>query len=95
MYLKYITFKLSNLQEIYDNVCESDATMCHITEEDWQEIYADRYTDKDIENLKTEVKKYKLEDVVTFDDEEYKIIGWGDLETRFNDDRNLEKEMEI
>lgn len=85
----------SLLQEIYDNVCESDATMCHITEEDWQEIYADRYTDKDIENLKTEVKKYKLEDVVTFDDEEYKIIGWGDLETRFNDDRNLEKEMEI
>ncbi len=85
----------SLLQEIYDNVCESDATMCHITEEDWQEIYADRYTDKDIEKLKSEVKKYELDDVITFDDTGYKIVGWGDLETRFNDDRNLNNKNEF
>ena len=28
--------------------------------------------------------------VITFDDAEYKIVGWGDLETRFNDDRYLQ-----
>ena len=83
------------LQEIYDNVCESDATMCHITDEDWQDFYADKYTNDDIEKLKREVKKYKLDDVITFDDAGYKIVGWGDLETQFNDDRYLNKEYEV
>ena len=87
--------KCSNLlKEIYDTVCESDATMCHITNEDWQEFYADRYTNKDINSLKEEVKKYKLDDVITFDDAEYKIIGWGNLETSFNDDRQFVKDKE-
>lgn len=82
--------KCSNLlQEIYDTVCESEATMCHITDDDWKEFYADRFTNKDIEKLKEETKKYQLDDVITFDDAEYKIIGWGNLETSFNDDRNL------
>ncbi len=84
------------LQSIYDDVCTSDSSMCHITEEDWQEFYEEEYTDKDIEILKEEVKKYNIEDVITFDDCEYKIIGWSDLETKFIDDRNLnlEKDME-
>ena len=46
------------------------------------------------EELKEEVKEYKLDNVITFDDAEYKIIGWSDLETRFNDDRNFVKEKE-
>ena len=80
------------LQEIYDNVCESDAKMCHITEKEWEDDYSSKYTNKDIEKLKEEVKNYKLEDVVTFDnDDEYKIIGWSNLELSFNDDRNLIK----
>lgn len=84
------------MQEIYDNVCESEATMCHITNEDWKELYADRFTNKDIEKLKEEVKKYQLDDVITFDSAEYKIVGWGNLETCFNDDRKLvrNKDME-
>lgn len=84
------------MQEIYDNVCESEATMCHITNEDWKELYADRFTNKDIEKLKEEVKKYQLDDVITFDNAEYKIVGWGNLETCFNDDRKLvrNKDME-
>ena len=87
--------KCSNLlKEIYDTVCESDATICHITNEDWQEFYADRYTNKDIDYLKEEVKKYKLDDVITFDDGECKIIGWGNLETSFNDDRQFVKDKE-
>ena len=80
----------SLLQEIYDNVCSSDASMCHITDEDWKEFYSDEYTDKDFENLKLEVEKYGLKDVVGINDGEYKILGYGDLETRFNDDRRLE-----
>ena len=83
------------MQEIYDNVCQSEATMCHITNEDWQELYADRFSKKDIEKLKEEVKKYKLDDVITFDDSEYKIVGWGNLETSFNDDRKLARNRDM
>lgn len=79
------------LQEIYDNVCESDATMCHISYEDWDNYYADNYFNSDLEVLKKEIKKYGLEDVIEIDTGEYKIIGYGDLETRFNDDRNINK----
>lgn len=82
------------LQSIYDDVCNSDATMCHITEDDWDEYYSDDYSDKDIELLKEEIKKYGLNEVIGINDGEYKIIGYGDLETRFNDDRNLEKSKE-
>ena len=83
------------MQEIYDNVCESEATMCHITNEDWKELYADRFTNKDIERLKEEVKKYQLDDVITFDSAEYKIVGWGNLETCFNDDRKLARNRDM
>ena len=83
------------LQEVYDNVCSSDETICHIDFNDWKENYAERYTDKDFLKLKEEVKKYKLEDVITFTDSEYKIVGWGNLETSFNDDRHLQKNRDI
>ena len=78
------------LQEVYDDVRESDASMCHITQEDWDQFYKDNFTEKDIDNLKKEVKELGLQEVITFDDAEYKIVGWGDLETRFNDDRYLQ-----
>ena len=78
------------LQDVYDDVCESDASMCHITQEDWNDFYKDNFTEKDIDNLKKEVKELGLQEVITFDDAEYKIVGWGDLETRFNDDRYLQ-----
>ena len=64
--------------------------MCHITNEDWNEFYKDNFTEKDIDNLKKEVKELGLQEVITFNDAEYKIVGWGDLETRFNDDRYLQ-----
>lgn len=84
----------SLLQEIYDTVCESDNSMCYITDEDWKELYADRYTEKDIERLKQEVKKYKLDKYITFDEDEYKILGYGDLEMCLNDDRKINKEKD-
>jgi len=64
------------LQTIYDNVFESDATMCHIDKDDWNNFYADDYSENDIVVLKEEVKKYGLEDVLTFNEGEYKIVGW-------------------
>ena len=79
------------LQEVYDDVCESDATMCHISYEDWDNYYVDTYSSSDVEILKKEIKKYGLEDVIEIDTGEYKIIGYGDLETRFNDDRSINK----
>lgn len=82
------------LQEIYDTVCESDNSMCYITDEDWKELYADRYTEKDIERLKQEVKKYNLDKYITFDEDEYKILGYGNLEMCLNDDRKINKEKD-
>lgn len=82
------------LQDIYNTVKETEATMCHITDDDWENYYADKYTNEDIQQLKSEIKLYDLENVITIDDGDYKIIGWGDLETRFNDDIALEKEIE-
>jgi len=85
--------KISNysklMQSIYDTVCQSDSSMCHITDEDWKEDYADEYSEKDIEKLKEEVKELGIDKLITFNDAEYKIIGWGDLYTVFNDDRNI------
>ena len=79
------------LQEIYSDVSESDSKMCYITDDDWKRFYSEQYSEKDILLLREEVKKYKLDDVITFDDGEYKILGWGNLEISFNDDRKLNK----
>lgn len=81
------------LQEIYDCVCESDATMCHISNEDWDDYYIDKYIDNDLVVLQDEIKKYGLEEIIEIDTGEYKIVGYGDLETRFNDDRNINKSL--
>lgn len=81
------------LQEVYDNVCESDVSMCHISNEDWKDYYIDTYTENDLATLKEEIKKYGLEEVIETDTGEYKIIGYGDLETKFNDDRFLDKQL--
>lgn len=86
------------LQDVYDSVCLSDAAMCHITEEDWDNFYSEDYNNRDFHTLKKEVDKYKLKDVIGINDFEYKIIGYGDLELRFNDDRFLnekDKELEL
>lgn len=82
------------LQEIYDCVCESDISMCHITEEDWREDYSDRFNAKDLKKLQGEVEKYGLQGVIAFNDGEYKILGYEDLQTRFNDDRTIERKKE-
>lgn len=81
------------LHEIYNSVCESESSMCHISDEDWKENYSD-YTEKDINILKEEVKKYGLDNIISFDDSNYKIIGFGNLETMFNDDRKINFDKE-
>ena len=78
------------LQEIYNIVCESDATMCHISDEDWKNHYVERYSEKNLDVLKNEIKKYGLEEVLEIDIDNYKVIGYGDLETRFNNDTKLD-----
>lgn len=79
------------LQEIYDIVCKSRITMCHISNEDWENYYIDKYGDNDLSVLKDEIKKYGLEYDIEIDAGEYKIVGYGDLEISFNDDRNINK----
>lgn len=80
------------LQEIYDFVCESENSMCHITNEEWQELYSNRYNDNDIEKLKKEIEKYDLKEFIELNENEYKIIGYGNLEIKFNDDRKFMKD---
>lgn len=82
------------LQQIYDYVCESDASMCHVDNEDWldwKENYD--FKDEDIDVLKNEIKKYGLNEVIGIDEDEYKIVGYGNLQFIFNDDRSIEKNL--
>lgn len=80
------------LQQVYDCVCESDASMCHVDEDDWIDWKEDyNFTDDDIEILKKEIQKYGLAEVVVIDEDEYKIVGYSNLQFMFNDDRNIEK----
>lgn len=80
--------ELSNLlKDIYLYVCENDSNMCHITEEEWREFAEENnYNEDDIDNLKKEIKKYKLDDYITVDEDGYKICGYGGLQCCFNDD---------
>lgn len=76
------------LTYIFDFVCESEANMCHIDYNDWEELkLEDDFVEKDIETLKEEIRKYNLDDYITLDDGEYMICGYGGLQCCFNDDR--------
>lgn len=79
------------LKEAYDTVCESDNEMFYITDDEWQELVRDgEYNKDDFNVLQEEIKKYELEDLVTINnDDGEKIVGYGDLSTKFNDDRKL------
>ncbi len=77
------------LKEIYDNVCHSDINVKQISKNHKNVFNMDKYSDSDINVLKDEIKKYNLEKVIVINDEEHKITGYEDLETKFNDDRNL------
>lgn len=76
------------LKYVYDQVCESESNMCHIDYNEWEELKEDYdFLDEDINTLKKEIKKYNLDSLITVDDGEYKICGYGCLQTMFNDDR--------
>ena len=69
--------------------------MCHVDYNDWEELKEDYdFLEEDIITLKNEVKKYNLDDLITIDDNEYKIVGYGCLQTMFNDDRERTDELE-
>ena len=84
------------LQDIYETVCSSDSNMCHIDDDDWLDWQED-YEKPEIEfsRLVSEIHTYHLEDVITINEDGYKICGYGDLITRFNDDRNLVEEYNL
>lgn len=76
------------LKYVYDCVCESESNMCHIDYSEWEEMKKDYdFLDEDINIIKEEVKKYNLENLLTINDGNYKICGYGCLQTMFNDDR--------
>lgn len=78
----------SLLTYIYNDVRESEANMCHISQDDWLELKEDKgYTEEDIDLLMKEIKQYNLDDYITIDADGYKICGYGCLQCCFNDDR--------
>ena len=83
------------LRLIYNDVLNSDSNMCYIDYHEWIELEnVLDYTEDEFELLKKEIIKYNLEDCISIDDGEYKILGYGMLQTCFNDDREKEVEYE-
>lgn len=82
------------LQDIYCTVETSESCMCYISEDEWNNYY-DEYSDKDLIKLEKEIKKYNLKDVLTIDEDEYKILAYGDLQTKFIIKNDLEKRMTL
>ena len=80
------------LQDIYSTVETSESCMCWISEDEWNSYY-NEYNDKDLNKLEKEIKKYKLKNVLTINEDGYKIIAYGDLQTKFIIKNNLEKGM--
>jgi len=69
------------LNRIYNIISDSDSNMCFIDDEDSIVI-----SNNAMETLKNEVKKYHLEDVIELYVDDYKIIGYGNLILKMNDD---------
>lgn len=81
------------LQSVFDTVCGSDSAMCHIDYDDWQEYCEEeQYNFDDLNTLKEELKKYKLETVLEVDNGEYQILGYSNLQFAFSDTRNFIKD---
>lgn len=81
------------LQKVYYYVCESEASMCHVDQEEWLNWKeTNNFKEEDITILAKEIKKHNLEDVISINDNGYIIVGYGNLQYMFNDDKNLEKE---
>lgn len=75
------------LRYVYNFVCQSEANMCHIDYDDWQELIEEQdFNEEDVSTLKKEIEQYKLDDYITVDDGEYMICGYGGLQCCFNDD---------
>lgn len=75
------------LKYIYDCVCSNESNMSHIDNQDWENLKEEEtFTDKDIETLKQEIKKYDIPEYITIDENEYKICGYGCLQCCFSDD---------
>ena len=72
------------MQRVYDNVCESESSMCFIENDN-------EVSEQDIEKLKEEVKEFGLSDCVRFNEDDCLITAYGDLETSFIDDRGVRK----
>lgn len=86
------TTELSNLTyDIFDIVSASDSDMCFI--EDLRELEEMGYTTYDLEDLLNDIKKYNLENVITINEDNFLIIGYGDLQCAFNDDRFYENNL--
>ena len=83
------------LRTIYDDLLNSENSMSYISSEDWELDYSDDFSNDDLENLKKEIKNLHLESIVEFDSVGYLIIGYGNLETAFIDDRGVIPEKQI
>ena len=76
------------LKYVYDSVCESEQNMYHINYYEWKKFNQEHvFCEEDITTLKQEIDKYNLDELLVVDDGKYKIVGYGCLQTKFNNDR--------
>ena len=83
------------LRTIYDDLLNSENSMIYISNDDWRIDYSDDFSKDDLRNLKKEIQILHLESIVEFNYEDYLIIGYGNLETSFIDDRGVVPEKQI
>lgn len=83
------------LQEIFKMASTTDLCMWSISEDEWNSYYQE-YSEKDIKTLEKEIEKYNLENVLTLNEDGYKIFAYGYLQTKFIiDDKQKEKGMSL
>ena len=83
------------LTKVYDSVRGSGNSMCYISDEDWELDFSDTFSETDIENLENEIERLQLDDLILFEYDDCKIVGFGNLETAFIDDRGVISEKQI
>lgn len=82
--------KCSNLlQELFENVLDSDSGMFFYEYEDWED---DGRTEEELNILEKEIKKYGLQEVIEIKENDCIITCYSDLITRFIDDRGVDNE---
>jgi hypothetical protein len=84
------------LQTMYNDLSQSENEMFYLENEDWQEsLDSGEYTNKDLDSLKEYVMQHKLNDYITFKEDDNVVTCYYGLLRKFNDDLSISKDKEL